>query len=438
MVQRKVSKRIAPPVFFAVGLCIAAATATSFDYAGRFVARTQSFEGFGQRFETMPIAAPRDLTAEDIQAAEIAWVYLEQNFRTETGLVDSVAGFPSTTLWDQGSYLLGLVSAYRLGIVERATFLARVERLLSALETLPLVEDRLPNKTYDTRTLEMTDYNNNPVPGGIGWSALDISRLLAALRILERNFPEKGPKINKILARWSLDDLSRNGELISGDFTNQEIEYLQEGRIGYEQYGARAAAMWGIDVSQAISARRIVDWHSVNDVDVPIDLRHFSSFRAITPTLSEPYFLLGLELGFDHESHVLASRVYLAQEARFRASGEITMVSEDHVNQAPHFLYSSVYSNGQPWAVVTEQGEFYPELRTVSTKSAFAWDALFASEYTGLVRAQLSGLRHIEKGWAAGYYEADGTPNDVFTLNTNAVILEAIHFQSRGPLWQMN
>ncbi len=380
---------------------------------------------------------PRPISAEDRRAAEIAWAYFAANTRAETGWVDSVAGFPSTTLWDQGSYLLALTAACELRIIPDTECDARLERLFAGLETLQLYDGRLPNKVYDTRSLRMVDYDNSISDQGIGWSALDIARMLSALRILERRQPEHADRIRRLLARWDLDAMVENGELIGAWREGGVTQYRQEGRIGYEQYGARAAALWGLDVSRAISLSRVLDWQMVYGIDVPTDLRNRNAFHAITPTLSEPYMLQGLELGLDSEAGVLADRIYRAQEARFAATGHKTMVSEDHIDQAPHFIYSSVLDDGRPWAVITEDGRQYPDLRILSTKAVFAWDALYDTAYTNFLRASLNALADPQNGWRAGIYELDGHLNDIFALNTNAVVLEAIHYTANGPLWQI-
>ena len=378
----------------------------------------------------------RILTPQDIHAAKVAWRYFETNYRSESGFVDAVAGFPSGTLWDQGSYLFALLAAEGLGIIDPGHFGVRVDHLLTALERMPLFDDRLPNKVYDSRSLAMVNYKNDPVPDGVGWSALDNARMLTALRVLEHRRPDHGPRIRALLRDWDLAAMADEGRLQGAQRDGSDVLYRQEGRIGYEQYGARAAAMWGLDTLAAGSARNIMEWYEVSGIDVPVDLRRASAFRAITPTLSEPFFLQGLELGFDREGATLAKRVYAAQERRHRDTGQITMVSEDNVNQEPFFVYYSVNSNGSPRAVVSEYGDHYPELRTVSLKAAFAWDALFATDYTALARSSLADLE-TDGGWASGRYEVDGRINDVVTANTNAVVLEAIHFIAHGPLWSL-
>lgn len=424
-------------LMFACGLLLAAGTAVSVDSGLDYQLRSGQ-KMFDLTQETdLTLQAPRPLAPEDQAAAERAWRYIVANTQAETGWVNSVSGFPSSTLWDQGSYLLALVAAERLKLIDVADFETRVERLLASFTDIPLFEGKLPNKVYDTRTLAMVDYANTPVPEGIGWSALDVARMLMAFRSLEKLNPKYGDQIRRLLARWDLNAMASNGELWGALREGGEIAYKQEGRLGYEQYGARSAALWGMDVLQAVSARRAMDWDEVSGVEVAVDVRRADSFRAITPILSEPYVLQALELGFDSENRIMAERVYQAQEARYRETGQLTAVSEDHLDQAPYFVYSSVFANAQPWAVVTEQGEFHPELRTISVKASFAWDALYDTAYTDLLREEIAEIGNADLGWPAGIYETDGSLNEVYTLNTNAIVIESIHYIANGPLWDI-
>lgn len=392
-----------------------------------------SFPYFPSKNSELTLKPGRGLSTADRQAAAMAWQYFEQNFRPETGLVDAVAGFPSGTLWDQGSYLMALVAAKELHLITDEHFNTRTQSFLESFASIALFEGKLPNKVYNTQTLEMVDYQNHPVPGGIGWSALDVARLLSAFRILEVHHPKFGADLQSILAKWDLNAIAQQGRLFGAHATENNTQYLQEGRIGYEQYGARAAALWGLDVLDAISAKPIVRWHQIAGVSLPIDRRSAAQFSAITPTLSEPFFLQALEFGLPEEGLLMASRVYQAQENRFLDSGIPTMVSETHIDQAPHFLYTSIYSNGQDWAVVDEHGEMYPELRSISLKATFAWDALFDTDYTNMMRKQLADLAH-QTGWASGKYEADLRPNKIYTANTNAIVLQALYYKQHGPM----
>ena len=424
------------PLVFAAGLLLAAGSATLLDGASAAIAR--AFEGKVDLSKAaLELAKPAPLSFAEEQAAEAAWRYFENNAQALTGFVNSVADFPSSTLWDQGTYLLALVSAVRLELITIEEFDARVLAFVDGLARIELFDQRLPNKVYHTQTLSMVTYANELAEEGIGWSALDIARLLMGLRVVEKHYPEHGASIRKVLAEWDLDAMAVDGELVGAEREdNGEIAYVQEGRMGYEQYGARSAALWGLDVIRAISAERVVAWREVGGIDVPVDQRRASSFGAITPTLSEPYLLLALELGLDAESHALAHRVYAAQESRYTETGQITAVSEDHLDQAPFFAYSSVTTNGRDWGVVTEVGTFHDELRTISTKAAFGWAAVFGTEYAELARELVIELAD-DQGFPAGVYEADGKVNEALTLNTNGVILEALHYQVFGPLWSV-
>ena len=377
---------------------------------------------------------PRALSQQDLRDARLAWRYFEAHLQSETGLVDSVAGFPSTTIWDQGSYVLATVSAHRLNLISDVAFSTRMDRFLESFSKMDLFDDTLPNKAYDTRDLAMTDYANNRTVQGIGWSALDVARILLAFRVLERHSPELSPAIQKIILRWDLAAFAHDGELWGMNVEATERALLQEGRLGYEQYGARASALFGLDVSLAMSAERNLSWTDVSGVKIPKDRRTASYYHAITPILSEPYLLAALEIGLDSEGRILAHKVYAAQQARFEDTGIPTMVSEDHVDTKPSFLYSSVFANGEDWAVVSEAGDFHNELRTLSTKAVFGWDALYDTPYSNAMREELNKLSRNENGWQAGIYEASRKPNTALTLNTNAVILEAIHFKAFGPL----
>ena len=70
------------------------------------------------------------LTTQEMGMARIAWQYFEKNYQQNTGLVNAANEFPSTTMWDVGSYLGALVSAHELGVIDKATFDTRLSKLL--------------------------------------------------------------------------------------------------------------------------------------------------------------------------------------------------------------------------------------------------------------------------------------------------------------------
>ncbi|EBA03776.1 hypothetical protein RB2150_04733 [Rhodobacterales bacterium HTCC2150] len=375
----------------------------------------------------------RTLTSKEVDAANAAWSYIKNNTQSETGFVNSVDNFPSTTLWDLGSYIFALIAAEKIGVIEAPELVNRADLVVHSLSRLPLVDGLLPNKVYNTKTLAMTDYENNPSIGGIGWSALDLGRLLLALKVLSNRVPELDTKIRKLNTSWSLAEMSKNGYLSGSHRLNsQSLERRQEGRIGYEQYAARAALLYGLDALHAATPVDNLTWKKVEGVNIPIDVRRFQDFSAITPITSEPYFMMALEMGLDTDSSLHAFQVYRAQEARFTKTGIRTLVSEDHLNDAPYFAYSTVFGNGKSWAVLGEDGTEYPDFRTISLKSAFAWNAIYQTKYTHETLALLDDLKSNEDGWMAGRFENSSENNTALSLNTNAIVLESLHYTEFG------
>lgn len=384
------------------------------------------------------VPAPRALTPQEQQWARTAWAYFERNVVQDTGLARSVDGFGGTTLWDTGSYLLALIAAHDLELIDKRGFDIRMAKALAALDRLPLHDGKLPNKSYDVATLGMTDYRNQPSQLGIGWSAIDLGRLVVPLQALAWRHPVHTPAARRLLARWDLAPLARNGELVGRQADGAGApQALQEGRLGYEQYAARALALLGLDVATAADWRPHLREVQVEGVAVCTDDRDPQQFGAPNFVTSEPYVLEGLEFGWAGAGRECAWRAYKAQEARFRRTQVPTAVSEDHVDRVPWFVYNSVWTAGRPWATVTEKGEDAAALRSLSTKAAFAWHALLRTEYTAKLVETAAPLHEAGKGWYAGLYEEGGQPNKALAANTNAVVLESLAYIARGPLLRL-
>jgi hypothetical protein len=382
-----------------------------------------------------PIPPPGPLTAEDLARARRAWAYFEVNWRQETGLVDSVDRYPATTMWDTASYLMALLAARRLDVIPQATFDARTAAALSALARLPLFAGKLPNKSYNTQSLAMVDYGNHPTPRGIGWSAIDIGRLLVPMNLLVWQQPQHTPAVRAVVSRWQLADLVHEGRLF-GEVLKPDGQVLlqQEGRLGYEEYAAKSFTLLGQDVSEALDYRQFVKWKKIDGVFIATDSRTPQLFGAHNYVVSEPYVLDGLEFGWDRASRDLAARVYAVQEARFHRTGVLTAVSEDNIDRAPYFVYNTVFSDGKAWNTLTDAGVDAAVDRSLSVKAAFGWDALYRTAYTARLVAAVEGLFDPARGYYSGRYENDGQPNRAITCNTNAIVLESLAYRHFGPL----
>jgi Protein of unknown function (DUF3131) len=374
--------------------------------------------------------APRKLSGSEREWARVAWKYFEKNVAPETGLPGSVENYPSATMWDIGSYLLAVISAKQLQLIDNAEFDRRIGTALASLAKLPLFDKQLPNKAYNTKTLQMTDYANKDSERGVGWSVIDIGRLLVPINVLVWQYPQHSAAARKVIATWNVSRLSREGELYGARVGKDgKTELVQEGRLGYEQYAAKTFSLMGLDVTAASNYQRQIAHVNVYGVQVAHDRRIPRLFGAHNYVISEPYVLDGLEFGWDNVSRELAWRVYSAQQRRHERTGVLTAVTEDHIDQKPYFVYNTVFSDGKVWNTITDTGADASTFRSLSVKAAFGWYGLFDTDYARKLVGAVDKLFDAERGW----YEATGKPNKSVNGNTNAVVLQSLAYIEKGP-----
>lgn len=386
------------------------------------------------------LANPPRLTKQaDKIAALKAWKYFERNWNQQTGLVNCVDNFPWTTMWDQGSALLGIHAARQLGLITADRFDLRMNTMLQTLAKLPLPATKLPNKAYSTDTAQMRQLNNTPDPQGkSGWSALDMARLLLGLHVIRANYPEHRSRINNIVARWDLAKLVKDGWLQGAIPQGGGFQLVQEGRLGYEQYAAHSLKLWNITANKALQSPPVKSV-KVDGVTLQVDERNFSNSGATNYLTNDPYLLWGLEMGWSDKVKPQVQNLLKLQAQRYQRTGILTAVNEDSLDRPPYFLYYSVYANGQPWQVVNTRGQAYPHLRFLSTKAAFAWFALLPDDaYAQKLRNFVQNLTAQNRGYFSGKYENSKLGvNASVDVNTNAIVLESLLYQARRqPLTQ--
>lgn len=419
---------------FLVGL---AAALLAVHYAGE-LARAEAAPAPG--FAALaPGEAPRlrprsPLGPHELRLARAAWSYFERNTDAATGLTGSVEDYPSTTMWDTGSQLMAILAADDLGVISGDEAVLRLRRALRSLSAIPLFDRKLPNKAYDTRTLDMVGYDNHPAPEGIGWSALDVSRVLVPMWIVTWRHPELTPLVRRAVSRWRLGALSDGSALVGAQRRKDGvIETYQEGRFGYEQYAAKALLPWGVPVPRALDYRAHLAFSEVLGQRLPHDDRHPRSYGGThAAVLSEPWILDALEHGFDATTLPIARALLRVQERRFARTGKLTAISEDAIDRAPWFAYSAVLNGDERWTAFAPDGTAIPQDLGFSTKAALGWGVLFEGGYPDRL---LSAARELatERGLYAGRYDQDGSVNRALSLNTNAIVLEALAYRARGP-----
>ena len=386
------------------------------------------------------------LTPRELAMARTAWNYFERNTQP-TGLANAVDSYPSTTMWDTASYIGAVVSARELGIISPAAADARLAKLLAALNGLVFFRDELPNKVYQTQTLEKVDYANHP--GEIGFSALDLGRLLIWLKIVKERYPQQADAVDRFVLRWKFDHVvDRRGMLFGAMLdADRHTQYVQEGRLGYEEYAAQGFALWGFSTELAARAEPYATV-PVYCVDIPFDARDPRKYHQHNYVVSESYVLDGLEFDWDtatdratggpRHTHPwmadFARRVYQAQENRFRATGILTARSEHQLEADPYFVYDTVFTDGYAWNTITEDGRYVPQYAAVSLKAALGLWALWQSDYTDRLFEAIAPLSDPARGFDEGLLENGKGPIRAFTANNNGIMLEALLYKAQGKL----
>ena len=388
------------------------------------------------------------LNEREMRAAEIAWSYFVNYTQEETGLANSVGNYPSTTMWDTASYIAGLVSAYELCLIEKPEFDSRMTKLLGTLLKLQLFRSEMPNKVYHTISAERVDYANKP--GEIGFSALDIGRLLVWLRIVKNRYSHLGNSIDAVLLKWDFSNVIDSEGLLFGALVHKETGetvYAQEGRLGYEEYAAKGFALWGYRPILAHRAEPFLT-AAIFGVQVPYDGRDPRIFHSQNYVVTESYLQDGLELGFDlpHDDTTpdyissdgwraeFADRIYQVQENRWRATGFMTARSEHNVSGPPYFTYDTIFSDGYPWNTVTPRGDYVPEHAAVATKAALGLWVLWDTEYTDVLYEAMIELYNPERGMYEGLYETGRGRIDIFTANNNGIVLTSLLHKVQGAI----
>ncbi len=374
------------------------------------------------------------LTDEERAWAADAWAYFVRNTDPATGLTHSVEAYPNASLWDTGSALMALLAARELELVDDPEFLDRAGRALRSLQRLALVDDALPNKAYDTRTLDPVDYDQRPFPRGVGWSALDLGRIAVPLHVMAWTRPELQPEVRALVRRWKLEQAVAGGRPQTSERApDGTLRRFAESRFGYEQLAARGLFLLGLSAGRALSwstpfVVRAVDGQKV--AFAPPDPPRTPSHNAL---VSEPFLLEAVEYGLDANTLPIAQAALLAQQRRFETTGRLTAVSEDHVDREPRFVYFGIVNNGRPWQVVGRDGTTAPGLEQLSTKAALGWGVLFEGAYPDRLRAAAAELHEPGVGFYSGRYENGGTVNRAMSAKTNGFVLELLAWRLRGP-----
>ncbi|WP_084144529.1 DUF3131 domain-containing protein [Ferrimonas kyonanensis] len=390
-----------------------------------------------------------DLTEEQRQWLATAWRYVANNTHPTTGLVGAIDGYPVFTMANVAEYLAALHTAKQFELVGAKEFDERLSLLLDFLNTMALVDGVLPNRSYHTESGQMVDAAAQP--GIVGWSAIDLGRLLIWLNLYRRHYPSFAEYIDKVVLRWDFCRLlDGRGQLTRGEFRDGGWLPVQEGRLGYEEYAAYGYYLWG---QMPTLADRFEPYERRQFYQVPllVDGRDPRVDRVIDPLLPTPYWYAGMEFNWDRWDQLdddddtdygrldlarQAHSLYLVQERRWRRDALYTARAEHILSEAPHFVYDAVFGLGSPFPTLDAQGQFHNEAALVSTKAAFMMWVLWDTEYTDALMGVMRHLYDPERGWYEGRKERTAGYDQSLTLATNAAVLQSMLYKQQGKLFR--
>lgn len=388
-----------------------------------------------------------ELTEREMAMAKAAWQYFVNSTQASTGLANAVLNYPSTTIWDTASYLGAMVAARELNIIDKREFDSRVLKVLGTIKGLDLFRQELPNKVYNTITGAKVNYANSP--GEIGFSALDIGRMMIWLYILKQKYPYLANSVDGIMLGWKYCNVvDAQGRLYGASVGSKgQTIYNQEGRLGYEEYAAKGFVLWGFDTRRASEAGPF-GFIDIYGVKVPYDTRDPRIYKTQNYVLTESYLLDGIELNWDlpdddYSDQFLhtdgwqaefAQRIYKVQEERFYNTGILTARSEHQVKGEPYFVYDTIYASGYPWNSLSPKEEYVPERAAVAAKAAIGMWALWDTEYTGKLFELIADLYTPNGGFYEGIYENGSGYIELQTANNNGIILESLLYKARGQI----
>lgn len=388
------------------------------------------------------------LTEQELVWASTAWKYIENNTQLTTGLVNNIDSFPTTNMSGLADYLIALIAAKDLDLITNKEYDERLSLVLFFLNDMDLSSVQVPNKVYSTQNGKMVNYGNQFED--IGWSSLEIGRLLIVLSIVKSNSPEFSEYIDKAVLRWNFCELiNEEGELFGGAVNNNEVSRYQEGRLGVEEYTSYGYLEWGIIPEKAM----LLDPYEVVTilgVDIIFDGRDPRIFNVLRPVYTTPYLQMGLEFNWDYiddtmtqdakhsnqNMSAMADALYRVQEARWDVERIYTARGEHLSSEEPYFVYDAIYGLGTPWITLAENGSSHDQLALVSTRVAFQMWALWKTDYTNRLMVLVKELYDPKRGWYEGRSELSGAYEKSISLKTNAGVLEALLYKQRGKLYQ--
>jgi hypothetical protein len=274
--------------------------------------------------------------------------------------------------------------------------------------------------------------------------------MLIWLKIVKEKYPTHAQAIDSFVLRWDFTHaVNENGTLYGASNWSGDLNYWQEGRLGYEEYAAKGYQLWGFDTELA-SKIEPYQTTMIYGIEVPYDARDPRELGAHNYVVTESYVLDAIEMGWDlvndrsspadvytdKKMAEFGRRIFAVQEARYRETGILTARTEHQLDQEPYFVYDTIFTDGYAWNTITDKGDNVPKFSAVALKGAFGIWAVWDMPYSKNLMDAVSHLYDPEKGFYEGLYENGTGTIDTFTANNNGIILECLLYKAKGKIFR--
>jgi hypothetical protein len=339
-----------------------------------------------------------------LNIAKIAWRYFTPGVgvSSKTGLNYASLGWKMITDWDLGMYIIAILRAEEIGLINPEGAWGSEERLnkiLDFLLTRKNTAEGIPYLWYLSDTGEPF--------GNVSTNPSDSGRLLIALKLLSNRKPHLQDKILAYLAKTNYSHIAGNKKIWVQNF----YSYLDA--IGF--------VLWGFNNFEPVMKRledleRLESYPKVNVYDVELPRIGITSEPLILG-----YFDLELEVFKKY-----LDLVYEVQRRRYLMTGLLTAWSEGGIPKEPYYIYQWIVTPTAEWVTSV------PETPVAFTKVALSFAAIYDDGYAKKLFKEFS-KNYVNEGFIEGVTES-GEPTFIMgivpyvTDKTNSMIISAAYY----------
>ena len=353
-------------------------------------------------------------TTSWLDYARAAWRYFQPGVgvNPSTGLHYANKDWHRLTDWDLGDYLVAIVDAEGLGILNPEGEWGanhRLDKILDFLQTRPLNADGLPYLVYDSDTGGLP-----PEVTPVATNVYDSGRLFSALHYLAQHRPDLASTIDQIVHNRC--NYTKLLDSFPTDAT-PEMYYIAN---GFRFFGFNNSRIQSdIDAPRRMMAGEQVEVYGV---------------RLPKTNLISEQILHGMfELNPNPQFREIALKTYLVQEGRWMATGKFTAFTEGGYDAEPYYIYEYVLLPPKSWAIMAYGVGELSLIPVAYFKAALGFHALYHTSYTESMIQSLTDQLITDQGFYEGVDES-GRVIHVLTDKTNSLVINAARYALESRL----